>query len=63
MADLSLAGRRVAALACFDSFGKTAMSLLQVARQGGADTTLHLLELPGRKLSRRQVLEISCGPI
>ena len=58
MAQMSLAGRRVAALACFDSFGKTAMSLLQVARQAGADTTLHLLELSGRKLSRRQVLEI-----
>ena len=54
----NLHGRQVAALACFDSFGKTAMSLLQVARQEGADTTLYLLELPGRKLSRRQVLEI-----
>lgn len=54
----SLQGRQVAALACFDSFGKTAMNLLQVARQHGADTTLILLELPGRKLSRRQVLEI-----
>jgi hypothetical protein len=54
----SLQGRQVAALACFDSFGKTAMNLLQVARQHGATTTLYLLELPGRKLSRRQVLEI-----
>ena len=54
----SLQGRQVAALACFDSFGKTAMNLLQVARQHGARTTLYLLELPGRKLSRRQVLEI-----
>jgi hypothetical protein len=54
----SLQGRQVAALACFDSFGKTAMNLLQVARQHGAETTLILLELPGRKLSRRQVLEI-----
>ena len=54
----SLQGRQVAALACFDSFGKTAMNLLQVARQHGAQTTLILLELPGRKLSRRQVLEI-----
>ncbi len=54
----SLQGRQVAALACFDSFGKTAMNLLQVARQQGAQTTLYLLELPGRKLSRRQVLEI-----
>jgi hypothetical protein len=54
----SLQGRQVAALACFDSFGKTAMNLLQVVRQQGARTTLYLLELPGRKLSRRQVLEI-----
>lgn len=58
MAAGPLEGRRIAALACFDSFGKTAMSLLQVARRAGADTTLHLLELSGRKLSRRQVLEI-----
>ncbi|CAK6687879.1 hypothetical protein OGCDGJMD_00310 [Cyanobium usitatum str. Tous] len=54
----SLQGRQVAALACFDSFGKTAMNLLRVARKEGASTSLHLLELPGRKLSRRQVLEI-----
>jgi hypothetical protein len=54
----SLQGRQVAALACFDSFGKTAMNLLQVARREGAETHLYLLELPGRKLSRRQVLEI-----
>jgi len=54
----SLQGRQVAALACFDSFGKTAMNLLRVARQKGGTTTLHLMELPGRKLSRRQVLEI-----
>ncbi len=54
----SLQGRQVAALACFDSFGKTAMNLLRVARQQGSSTTLHLMELPGRKLSRRQVLEI-----
>lgn len=54
----SLQGRQVAALACFDSFGKTAMNLLQVARRDGAETHLYLLELPGRKLSRRQVLEI-----
>jgi hypothetical protein len=53
-----LEGRQVAALACFDSFGKTAMNLLQVARREGADTHLYLLELPGRKLSRRQALEI-----
>ena len=54
----TLEGRSVGALACFDSFGKTAMNLLQVARRNGATTCLHLLELPGRKLSRRQVLEI-----
>ena len=53
-----LHGRQVAALACFDSFGKTAMNLLQVARREGAETHLYLLELPGRKLSRRQILEI-----
>jgi hypothetical protein len=58
MADGNLKGRRIAALACFDSFGKTAMSLLQVARRAGASTTLHLMEISGRKLSRRQVLEI-----
>lgn len=34
------------------------MNLLKVARLEGATTTLHLLELPGRKLSRRQALEI-----
>ncbi|MEB3201674.1 MAG: DUF6716 putative glycosyltransferase [Synechococcus sp.] len=54
----SLQGRRIAALVCFDSFGKTAMNLLRVARRDGATTSLHLMELPGRKLSRRQALEI-----
>lgn len=54
----ALEGKRIAALACFDSFGKTAMNLLRAARNEGAETTLHLMELPGRKLSRRQVLEI-----
>jgi hypothetical protein len=54
----ALQGQHVAALACFDSFGKTAMNLLHAARRAGAQTTLHLMELPGRKLSRRQVLEI-----
>ena len=54
----NLEGRQVAALVCFDSFGKTAMNLLRVARRDGAATSLHLMELPGRKLSRRQVLEI-----
>lgn len=54
----ALQGHHIAALACFDSFGKTAMNLLHAARSAGAQTTLHLMELPGRKLSRRQVLEI-----
>lgn len=58
MASANLDGRRVAALACFDSFAKTAMCMLQAARLAGAGTSLYLLELPGRKLSRRQVLEI-----
>jgi hypothetical protein len=58
MASANLEERRIEALACFDSFGKTAMCILQAARAGGARTALHLLELPGRKLSRRQVLEI-----
>ena len=53
-----LAGRRVAAVACFDSFAKTAMTLLWACRKEGAETTLHLLETPNRSLSRRQRLEI-----
>ena len=53
-----LAGRRVAAVACFDSFAKTAMTLLSACRKEGAETTLHLLEMPNRSLSRRQRLEI-----
>ncbi|MEB3352449.1 MAG: DUF6716 putative glycosyltransferase [Cyanobacteriota bacterium] len=50
--------RQVAALACFDSFGKTAIQILAHCRAAGATTTLHLLELPGRRLSRRQLREI-----
>ena len=57
-ADKRLAGRTVAAVACFDSFGKMAMTLLAACRQQGADTTLHLLEINNRALSRRQRLEI-----
>ena len=57
-ADKRLAGRTVAAVACFDSFGKMAMTLLAACRHRGADTTLHLLEINNRALSRRQRLEI-----
>ena len=53
-----LEGRKVAAVACFDSFGKLAMTLLAACRREGAVTTLHLLELNNRALSRRQRLEI-----
>ena len=53
-----LAGRKVAAVACFDSFGKMAMTLLAACRRQGAETTLHLMELNNRALSRRQRLEI-----
>ena len=53
-----LAGRKVAAVACFDSFAKMAMTLLSACRREGADTTLHLLEVSNRALSRRQLLEI-----
>ena len=53
-----LEGRKVAAVACFDSFGKLAMTLLAACRREGAETTLHLLELNSRALSRRQRLEI-----
>ena len=56
--DKRLAGRKVAAVACFDSFGKMAMTLLAACRRHGAETTLHLLELNNRSLSRRQRLEI-----
>ena len=57
-ADKRLAGRKVAAIACFDSFGKVAMTLLSACRQEGAETTLHLLQISNRALSRRQRLEI-----
>ena len=57
-ADKRLSGRKVAAVACFDSFGKVAMTLLSACRQEGAETTLHLLQISNRALSRRQRLEI-----
>ena len=53
-----LAGRKIVAFACFDSFGKLAMTLLEACRRQGADTTLYLLEINNRTLSRRQRLEI-----
>ena len=53
-----LAGRKIVAFACFDSFGKLAMTLLETCRRQGADTTLYLLEINNRTLSRRQRLEI-----
>ena len=56
--DKRLAGRKVVAVACFDSFGKMAMTLLAACRREGAETTLHLLEISNRALSRRQKLEI-----
>ena len=54
----ALEGRSIAALASFDSFAKTAMALLSQCRRQGATTTLHLGEIQGRKLSRRQRLEV-----
>ena len=57
-ADKRLSGRKVAAVACFDSFGKVAMTLLAACRKEGAETTLHLLQVSNRALSRRQRLEI-----
>ena len=53
-----LIGRKVTAVACFDSFGKLAMTMLAACRREGAETTLLLLELNNRSLSRRQRLEI-----
>ena len=53
-----LVGRKIAAVACFDSFGKLAMTMLAACRREGAETTLFLLELNNRALSRRQRLEI-----
>ena len=41
-------GRKVAAVACFDSFGKVAMTLLAACRREGAETTLHLLQVSNR---------------
>ena len=53
-----LTGRKVTAVACFDSFGKLAMTLLSACRREGAETSLHLLQVSNRALSRRQRLEI-----
>ena len=53
-----LCGRKITAIACFDSFGKLAMSMLTACRREGAETTLLLLQLNNRALSRRQRLEI-----
>ena len=56
--DQRLNGRKVVAVACFDSFGKTAMTMLAACRKQGAETELHLLQITNRALSRRQRLEI-----
>ena len=53
-----LAGRTIMAVACFDSFGKLAMTMLAACRKEGAETRLLLLQLNNRALSRRQRLEI-----
>lgn len=53
-----LNGRRITALACFDSFGKVAMTMLAACRNAGAETQLALLDVPGRTLSRRQRVEV-----
>ena len=37
-----LVGRKIAAVACFDSFGKLAMTMLASCRREGADVTLLL---------------------
>ena len=57
-ADQCLKGRKVVAVACFDSFGKTAMTMLSACRKQGAETELYLLQLTNRALSRRQRLGI-----
>ena len=56
--DQRLNGRKVVAVACFDSFGKMAMTMLAACRKQGATTELHLLQITNRTLSRRQRLEI-----
>ena len=43
-----LAGRKVVAVASFDSFAKMAMALLSACRREGAETTLYLLEISNR---------------
>ena len=54
----SLEGRRITALACFDSFGKVGMTMLAACRRAGAETRMVLLDVQGRTLSRRQRVEI-----
>ena len=54
----NLAGVKVVGIACFDSFGKLAMSQLSACREDGAITHLYLLDVPGRSISRRQRVEI-----
>ena len=54
----SLNGHRIIALACFDSFGKVGMKMLAACRKAGANTHMILLDVDGRKLSRRQRVEI-----
>lgn len=58
---LALEGRTIVALASFDSFAKTAMAMLSHCRRQGAKTTLYLVEIPGRKLSKRQRTEVQLG--
>lgn len=59
--NLALEGRTIVALASFDSFAKTAMAMLSHCRRHGAKTSLYLVEIPGRKLSKRQRAEIQLG--
>ena len=51
-----LSGRKVTAVACFDSFGKLAMTMLAACRREGAETNRLWLELNNRALSRRERL-------
>ena len=53
-----LVGRKVTAVACFDSFGKLAMTMLAACRREGAETSLLLLELNNPALPRQQRPEI-----
>lgn len=54
----SLDGRTITAVASFDSFAKTGMAMLAKCRRDGARTNLMLLEISGRRLSRRQRVEV-----